>query len=57
MEGAAIAQACYMANTRCVVIRCISDLANEESTHTFEEYLEKAAVNSANLVMALIRAA
>lgn len=57
MEGAAIAQACHMANTRCVVIRCISDLANEESTHTFEEYLEKAAVNSANLVMALIKAA
>lgn len=57
MEGAAIAQACHMANIRCVVIRCISDLANEESTHTFEEYLEKAAVNSANLVMALIRAA
>ena len=57
MEGAAIAQACHMTNTRCVVIRCISDLANEESTHTFEEYLEKAAVNSANLVMALIKAA
>ena len=54
MEGAAIAQACHMLNTRCLVIRCVSDLANEESTHTFEEYLDKAAKNSASLVMKLV---
>ena len=55
MEGAAIAQACHMLNTRCLVIRCVSDLANEASTTTFEEYLDKAAKHSANLVMALVK--
>ena len=55
MEGAAIAQACHMLNTRCLVIRCISDLANEDSTHPFEEYLAKAAKHSAALVMSLVK--
>ncbi len=57
MEGAAIAQACHMLNIKCLVIRSISDLANEASTHTFEEYLEQAAKHSAQLVMAVITAA
>ncbi len=50
MEGAAIAQTCLQLRTPFVVIRSLSDIAGKESPHTFEEYLETAAVNSSQLV-------
>jgi adenosylhomocysteine nucleosidase len=54
MEGAAIAQACLQFNTPFVVIRSLSDIAGKESPHTFEEYLETAAVNSSQLVLNML---
>jgi adenosylhomocysteine nucleosidase len=54
MEGASIAQACYMMDTPCVVIRSLSDIAGKTSTVSFEAYLEKAAKHSAMLVLGLI---
>ena len=54
MEGAAIAQACLQLNTPFVVIRSLSDIAGKESPHTFEEYLETAAVNSSQLVLNML---
>ncbi|GAA0813534.1 5'-methylthioadenosine/S-adenosylhomocysteine nucleosidase [Colwellia sp. D2M02] len=54
MEGAAIAQTCLQFNTPFVVIRSLSDIAGKESPHTFEEYLETAAVNSSQLVMNML---
>ncbi|MGQ8365292.1 5'-methylthioadenosine/adenosylhomocysteine nucleosidase [Glaciecola sp. 1036] len=54
MEGAAIAQCCHMLNTPIVVIRSLSDIAGKTSTVSFEQYLEKAAKNSATLVMKML---
>ncbi len=54
MEGAAIAQACLQLKTPFVIIRSLSDIAGKESPHTFEEYLETAAVNSSQLVLNML---
>jgi len=54
MEGAAIAQACLQLDTPFVVIRSLSDIAGEESPHTFEEYLATAAINSSQLVLNML---
>lgn len=55
MEGAAIAQVAHQYNVPFVVIRSLSDIAGQESPISFEQYLEKAAVNSANLVMEIVK--
>jgi adenosylhomocysteine nucleosidase len=54
MEGAAIAQACYMLNTPFVVIRSLSDIAGKESPQSFEAYLEVASKNSSAMVKQLL---
>ncbi|MDC8832550.1 5'-methylthioadenosine/adenosylhomocysteine nucleosidase [Alteromonas gilva] len=54
MEGAAIAQTCFMLSTPCLVIRSLSDIAGKTSTVSFTAYLEKAAKNSAELVINMI---
>lgn len=54
MEGAAIAQSCYMLNTPFVVIRSLSDIAGKESPQSFEAYLEVAAKNSSAMVKQLL---
>ncbi|MBO6257928.1 MAG: 5'-methylthioadenosine/adenosylhomocysteine nucleosidase [Succinivibrio sp.] len=54
MEGAAIAQIC---NDFCVpflVIRAVSDCAEEGNAMTYEEFLPLASQNSAKLVLALV---
>ena len=54
MEGAAIAHACYLNKTPFVIIRCMSDMAddNGESTYDFNE--KTAATLSATLVLEMI---
>ena len=54
MEGAAIAQTCFLLNTDCLVIRSLSDIAGKSSSVSFEQYLQTAGKNSATLVMNLI---
>ena len=54
MEGAAIAQTCFMLSTPFLVIRSLSDIAGRTSTVSFQSYLEKAAKHSAELVMQMI---
>ena len=54
MEGAAIAQTCFMLSTPFLVIRSLSDIAGKTSTVSFQSYLEKAAKHSAELVMQMI---
>lgn len=56
MEGAAIAQVCYMLSTPFVVIRSLSDIAGKESPTSFEAYLEVASKNSSAMVVELIAA-
>ncbi len=54
MEGAAIAQVCYQFHIPFVVIRSLSDIAGKESPHTFDAYLETAALHSSQLVLAML---
>ncbi len=55
MEGAAIAQTCYQFKTPFVIIRSISDIAGQENAMEYEQFVETAAVNSANMVMAIAK--
>lgn len=55
MEAAAIAQVAYQFNVPFVIIRSLSDIAGQESHISFDEYLDKAAVNSANLVLEMVK--
>ena len=54
MEGAAIAHACYLNKVPFLIIRCMSDMADDggESTYSFNE--DAAAKMSAELVMKMI---
>lgn len=54
MEAGAIAQVCYQFDTPFVIIRSLSDIAGKESNVSFEQFLETASINSANLVLNLI---
>jgi len=54
MEAAAIAQVCYQFGTPFVIIRSLSDIAGKESNISFDQYLEKAARNSAELVVKIV---
>ncbi|MCJ8006912.1 5'-methylthioadenosine/S-adenosylhomocysteine nucleosidase [Lederbergia wuyishanensis] len=55
MEAAAIAQVAYQFNVPFVIIRSLSDIAGQESHISFDEFLDKAAVNSANLVLEMVK--
>lgn len=54
MEAAAIAQVAHQFDVPFVIIRSLSDIAGKESNVSFEQYLDKAAVNSATLVMKIV---
>ncbi|KAB7667263.1 5'-methylthioadenosine/S-adenosylhomocysteine nucleosidase [Bacillus sp. B1-b2] len=54
MEAAAISQVAYQYGIPFVIIRSLSDIAGKESHLSFDQYLEKAAVHSANLVMSIV---
>lgn len=54
MEGAAIGQACYILGVPFVVLRSLSDIAGTTSTMSFQQYLEIAGKNSAQLVMGML---
>lgn len=50
MEGAAIAQASYVNKIPYVIIRAISDKADESVTESYDQFEAKAAVHCANIV-------
>ncbi|QEY25561.1 5'-methylthioadenosine/adenosylhomocysteine nucleosidase [Neisseria zalophi] len=54
MEAAAIAQTCFQLNVPFVVVRAVSDGADEEAETSFETFLQTASVNSARMVMAIL---
>jgi adenosylhomocysteine nucleosidase len=56
MEAAAIAQVAYQFKTPFVIIRALSDIAGKESNISFDQFLEKAALHSATLVMKMVAA-
>ena len=57
MEAAAIAQTCYQMNKPFVIIRAISDSAEENAKVSFENFLITAAEHSAKMVQNIIQAA
>ena len=54
MEAEAIAQACHQWNTPFVVIRAMSDSADEKADISFEEFLKTAAASSAKMVEKIV---
>ncbi|MFC3417983.1 5'-methylthioadenosine/adenosylhomocysteine nucleosidase [Salinicoccus hispanicus] len=55
MESAAIAQTCYQYSTPFVIIRSISDKADDTADMTYEEFLSKACVHSSEVVKSLVK--
>lgn len=55
MEGAAIAQASYANNIPFVIIRAISDKADESVTESYDEFEGKAAVHCACIVSYMVQ--
>lgn len=55
MEAASVAQVCYFYNTPFVIIRALSDIAGENSSISFEEFLKEAANNSAKVIIETIK--
>lgn len=51
MEAAAVAQVCHQFNTPFVVIRALSDIAGQESSMSFDEFLPVAAKHSTEIVL------
>ncbi len=54
MEGAAIAHTSYVNDIPFVVIRCISDLADEASNEDYKNFENLAALESSKLVIEMI---
>lgn len=57
MEGASIAQICYLSNIPFLVIRSISDSPNKEENNkiTYDEFLEKSSKVAADFVTKLVK--
>lgn len=51
MEAAAVAQVCHQFHTPFVVIRALSDIAGQESSMSFDEFLPVAAKHSTEIVL------
>ncbi|GCD10553.1 5'-methylthioadenosine/adenosylhomocysteine nucleosidase [Clostridium tagluense] len=55
MESASVAHTCYVNNIPFIIIRSVSDGANENASETFAINIEMAALNSIKLVEELIK--
>ncbi|RLL48011.1 5'-methylthioadenosine/S-adenosylhomocysteine nucleosidase [Oceanobacillus piezotolerans] len=55
MEAAAVAQVCNQYKTPFVIIRALSDIAGKKSSVTFDQFLDVAAKNAAELIMSMIK--
>ena len=55
MEAAAIAQTCHQLEVPFVIIRAVSDSADEKADISFEEFLKMAAVSSAKMVTEIVK--
>lgn len=54
MEGAAVAQVCCQLGLPCLVIRALSDRADEHAMQDFEKFFQAAARNANRLVMGMM---
>lgn len=55
MEGASIAHVCYLNNTPCVVIRSISDNANNGAHMDYEKFVPIAVRNSTTILKSMLQ--
>lgn len=55
MEAAAIAQVAHQFEVPFVIIRSLSDIAGKESNISFDQFLETAAKNSAELILLMLK--
>lgn len=55
MEGAAIAQAAYLNHVECVILRAISDKADDSAAVDYDTFEKEAIRNSVNLVKGMLR--
>ena len=55
MESASVAHTCYVNNIPFIIIRSMSDNADENGLETFKENIEMAALNSLKLVEGIIK--
>ena len=55
MEGAAVAQVCYLDNIPFIVVRSISDSPNGDNAVTFEEFIELASKRCANILKEFLK--
>ena len=51
MEGAAIAQAAFLNNVPFLIVRAISDKADDSATMDYSEFEAKAITHSVNLIL------
>ncbi|GAB2487303.1 5'-methylthioadenosine/adenosylhomocysteine nucleosidase [Alkalibacterium psychrotolerans] len=54
MEGAAVAQTCFQFQVPFAVVRAVSDVADEEASLSFNEFIELAGRKSAEMVLRFI---
>jgi len=54
MEGASIAQVCYLCNIPFLIIRSISDVPNSNNNVTFDEFLEISSDKVADIMIKLL---
>ncbi len=54
MEGAAIAHTAYVNDIPCLVLRCISDMADENANQTYDDFEVIASEKVANMVIKFI---
>jgi len=55
MEGAAVAHVCHLFKTPFVIIRSISDKANDDAKTDFQEFVKLAAKNSKKLIVEMMK--
>lgn len=55
MEGAAIAQVCYINSVPFAIVRAVSDCADGSSHMAYEEFLPNAAATAARLIEGFVR--
>lgn len=55
MEGCAMAHAAYLNNIDCLIIRAISDKADDSAEMDYPSFEKKAAVHCANMVLEMMR--
>lgn len=54
MEGASVAQVCYLSHVPFLIIRSISDIPNNNNTITYEEFLKISTIKVAEFMEKLI---